>query len=100
MLYLSFRGQCEVVQSARVVVSARTIAIAMRRFQLEAAWQHDVPWVGSPGASLSGPPFGAIVADTIPLDQRGMCVMIQGERHPPVHPPADSGHFMLVGSHI
>eukprot|EP01050_Picozoa_sp_SAG11_P005946 SAG11_NODE_440_length_9448_cov_3.356509_9_plen_411_part_00 len=32
---------------------------------------------GNGGASLSGPPFGAIVADTVPLDQRGMCVMIQ-----------------------
>ena len=32
---------------------------------------------GNGGASLAGPPFGAIVADTIPLDQRGLCVMIQ-----------------------
>jgi hypothetical protein len=32
---------------------------------------------GNGGASLAGPPFGAIVADTVPLDQRGMCVMIQ-----------------------
>ena len=32
---------------------------------------------GNGGAALAGPPFSAIVADTVPLSQRGMCVMIQ-----------------------
>ena len=33
--------------------------------------------LGNTGAAISGPPWSAIIADTIPLKQRGLCVMIQ-----------------------
>jgi hypothetical protein len=33
--------------------------------------------VGNGGSAIFSPPFTAIIADTIPLRQRGMCVMIQ-----------------------
>ena len=32
---------------------------------------------GNVGGSIFSPPFTAIVADTIPPNQRGLCVMIQ-----------------------
>lgn len=33
--------------------------------------------VGNAGGAIFSPPFTAIVADTVPLSQRGLCVMIQ-----------------------